>query len=451
MKRTLLALTLMTLALSSCGPHISDRERWDEAARLEIERTRRYFENVTNLEEGSAGYGLVLDRFSDRGMSSIAATGFALGGYPVYVEEGLMEKEKAEETAERTIDTLLRIQADPSASYGGCLSHFVHVNSGARFAASEVSTIDTALAVSGALVAGEYFRGRVKEKAEVFWRNVDFNAFKVSPDMKEYISMGVKDPAASPVEQIGKWDRYAEQLCIYLLGAGNPEPEHRIGGKFYKGMLKDRGTYAGHECIHSWFGSIFTYQYSHAFFDFRDYVDGKGVDWFDNSVEASLASYAFSQDKQYRNLYRTYGEKSWGLTACDTPMGYSGHLGALPRSYGWNERDLEIGGTIAPAGAIGSVIFTPELSLSALEHYQSLSRLSDDDFGLRDAYNLDWCGHEWFDTDYVSIDKGISLLMLGNYRHDNFLAELGINNPYIQEGLAENSFVRKDGGNDDGH
>ena len=48
--------------------------------------------------------------------------------------------------------------------------------------------------------------------------------------------MGISDLDA-PV-QLSPWDYYAEQLMIYILGAGNPNPEHRISSKFYKTKKK---------------------------------------------------------------------------------------------------------------------------------------------------------------------------------------------------------------------
>ena len=38
------------------------------------------------------------------------------------------------------------------------------------------------------------------------------------------------------------------------------------------------------------FGSLFTYQFSHAWVDFRGIVDEKGVNWFENSVHATIAN-----------------------------------------------------------------------------------------------------------------------------------------------------------------
>ena len=148
-----------------------------------------------------------------------------------------MTMEKAFQCADKTLDTVLRIQADEETSYKGCLSHFVNSSTGKRSGTSEISTIDTALLVSGAITAGEYFKGDVQTKANTLWSNVDFNQFVVKSGAgKSCISMGVKAP--NNPQQLGPWDYYAEQLMIYILGAGNPNENHRISSLFYKNVTK---------------------------------------------------------------------------------------------------------------------------------------------------------------------------------------------------------------------
>lgn len=91
----------------------------------------------------------------------------------------------------------------------------------------------------------------------------------------------------------GHWDFYAEQLSLYVLAAGSPT--HPID--VYDGFTRHKASYKNCEpFIHSWFGSLFTYQFSHAWVDFRGLVDRDGVDWFNNSVVASQASRQFAID-----------------------------------------------------------------------------------------------------------------------------------------------------------
>ena len=434
MKKILL-LPLLLLSLIGCNQNKSAIDF--VAMSREIKGCYTYFQHSTNYEEGSSGYGLTLDRWTNKSMSSIAATGFLLASYPVFVEEGLMEKSETEQIVDKTFDTILRIQADEETSYAGCLSHFVNKMTGKRYDSnSEISTIDTAILVSGAIVASEYFPS-TKEKANTIWSNVDYNQFITKQNGKSYISMGIKDlehPA-----QLGAWDYYAEQLMIYIIGAGNPNPEHRISNLFYKNFTKATGKYADISHIYSWFGSLFTYQYSQAFFNFRNYYDDKGRNYFDNSVAASKTAYQYCVDN--KGSYKTFSENSWGLTACDTPLGYSGLLGTPPRGYSDSSRQyLMIQGTVAPTAALGSMPFTPEESSRALKYFQSLEKLNDEDFGLRDAFNLDFNGSEWYCGDYIGIDKGIEVLQLYNFMNNDFVCNLSMKNPYVIEGFTNNGF-----------
>lgn len=63
-----------------------------------------------------------------------------------------------------------------------------------------------------------------------------------------------------------------------MLSAGSPT--YPLDSDPYYAFGRLEGNYGEHTFIHSWFGSIFTYQYSHAFVDFRGLEDEKGTDWY---------------------------------------------------------------------------------------------------------------------------------------------------------------------------
>lgn len=446
MKKSLLVLPLLLLTVVGCSKENKPDDQTPEEKTYdyapidqELKGCYNYFTKTSNYKEDSKGYGLALDRYSNKASSSIAATGFLLGSYPVFVEQGYLTKDDAFAIVDKSLDTMLRIQNDTTTSYAGCISHFVDISTGKRLGESEISTIDTAILVSGAVTAGEYFKGTVKEKANELWGNVDYTQFTTTKGGKPYISMGVKSP--SDHTQLSPWDYYAEQLMIYILGAGNPVESHRISSTYYKNITKAKGTYGGHTHIYSWFGSLFTYQFSHAFFNFKQYNDYKGVNYFTNSVEASLSDYQYCQDRS--EYYKTFSSSSWGLTACDTPNGYSGLLGTPPRGY--QDASIEymrIEGTVAPTAALGSMPFTPDESYRALKYYQSLPKLNDSYFGLRDSFNLDVNGAEWFCGDFIGIDKGIEVLQLYNFKNTDFVSNLAMNNQYVIEGFTNNEFVK---------
>ena len=406
----------------------------------ELKGCYNYFMDTTNFNEDSKGYGLTQDRLTDKSLSSIAATGFLIASYPVFVELKYMEYDIAKNIINKTFDTILNIQSDKTTSYAGCISHFVDKTTGKRYGTSEISTIDTAILVSGVISSAQYFKDDIIiEKGNKIWSNVDYNKFETIRDGKHYISMGIAD--LDNPKQLSPWDYYAEQLMIYILGSGNPNPEHRISSIFYKTITKQKGTFNGISHIYSWFGSLFTYQFSQAFFNFKLYNDENGINYYANSVKASKTDFFYC--KSLQKNYKTFTTPSWGLTASDIPGGYSGELGAKPRGFGGDsEQYLKIQGTVAPTAAISSMPFTPNESYDALVYYQSNKEICHEKYGLIDAFNFDYEGVQWYDKDFIGIDKGIEVLQMYNYIDTDFVANLAMNNPYVIDGFINNGFIK---------
>lgn len=73
-----------------------------------------------------------------------------------------------------------------------------------------------------------------------------------------------------------------------------------------------------------------------------------------------------------------------------------------------------------------------------MRNYYSLDRLKGV-YGFVDAYNLD---RNWYDTDVIGIDKGISLLMLANYT-DDMVYRVVMQNRNILDGLALLQITKK--------
>ncbi len=394
----------------------------EDIVAFEMKGAFDFFWEQANTDATSPGYGLIRDRYpGSEGVASIASVGFGLTAYVVGVEKGYITRQEGYERAAGTLDTLLGMERTEGFYY-----HFVNMSNGKRAWNSEVSNIDTAILLMGVLTAGEYFGGDVAVKAEQIYAAVNWPWF-VDPSRSMFYM------AYRPEKGFeGHWDFYAEQLMLYVLAAGSDT--YPLDEKPYYTFTRHYGKYAeGQPFIHSWFGSIFTYQYSHAWIDFRGYVDKKGVNWFDNSVEASLAHYRFATAMDAK--YETLGPDAWGLSACDGPGGYNGLYGAPPSGY--DNKAHFIDDTIPPAGAIGSIIFTPEQTQQAMRNYYTLEPLKGR-YGFKDAYNLT---KNWFASDVIGIDKGISLLMLANYENDT-VHNIAMHNVHIQQGLERLHLVK---------
>lgn len=184
-------------------------------------RTFRFFWETTNPANG-----LARDRFPSPSPASIAAVGFALTAYPVGVERGFITHREARD---RVLTTLRFFHGAPQgpASRGmtghhGFFYHFLDMTTGERAGDSELSTVDTALFLSGALFCQSYFDGanrdevEIRDLAEKIYRRVDWRWAQVRPPA---ISHGWS-PECGFLEY--DWRGYNEAMIVYLLALGSP-------------------------------------------------------------------------------------------------------------------------------------------------------------------------------------------------------------------------------------
>ncbi|MCG8501165.1 MAG: hypothetical protein MJB12_12240 [Firmicutes bacterium] len=402
-------------------PQLTDHELLD----LESRKCFDFFWNEATTDFDSPGYGLIRDRVpGDDKISSIASVGFGLTALVIGVERGWITYDQGHERALGTLHTLL----NNVEQVNGFFYHFVDMDTAKRAWNCEVSVIDTAIALNGAITAGEYFGGEIKEKAQQIYERVDWNWYR-DPNRNQFY-MGY-----SPENGFsGWWDFYAEQFMLYFLGAASPT--HPVNANMFYDFIRNYKAYGDYPAfIHSWFGSLFTHQFSYAWFDMRNKVDREGVNWWRNSVIASKVSRQFSIDNA--DKYRTFGPNSWGLTACDGPDGYSGLYGTPPS--GFNNDQHKVDGTVPPAGAAGSIVFTPQEVIDTLQNYYNNHPDLWGKYGFNDAYNLD-VTPVWYAEDVIGIDKGITLLMIENYR-TGLVWDLFMKNKYVQAGMKKVGLV----------
>lgn len=381
-----------------------------------LEREQRgcfdyFWEEVSFSEET---YGLVRDNTVHKNVCSIAATGFGLPAIIIGVERGYI---RYAEGHERVLRTLRTMKEKPERVHG-FYYHFIEIDTAKRFGRSEVSIIDTAIFLMGAMVAAQYFGGEVEEIWEEIYREVEWPWYH-NPE-KDQFYMGYSEQMGG---HFGAWDHYAEQFMMYFLGVAAPKypvpPTVFYDCPLYCNTYKDSGM-----IYHSSGGGLFVYQFSHAFIDFRGKRDRRGIDWFENSVRATKANRQYCIDNPLG--LKTYGENAWGMTACSTPTGYSGAMGALPCL---GNQQICPDGTIPPCGPIGSIVFTPKESISAMNFFAQDEKLWGK-YGFVDAYNLD-VEPAWYSAEVIGIDKGISILMIENYR-SGLIWKLTNQNKYIR-------------------
>ncbi|MBO4623085.1 MAG: hypothetical protein J5691_04260 [Bacilli bacterium] len=390
----------------------------------EEEASFNFFWETQNVNELLGGCGLIPDRYPSNGLASIASVGYGLASYIAGVKNGYITRQ---EGYDRCLLTLSHVKDLPKVH--GFYYHFYQEKTGSVASGSEISNIDSAIFFCGALAAGKYFGDEVERLSRSIYEEAEWDWFVNPKTNNFYMSYDGSNFS-------GAWDVYGEQLMMYFLGAGSPT--HPIDKKVYYAFKRNTGTYKGHTAICSWFGSIFTYQFSHAFIDFRFMVDENGTNWFDNSVEATLANYEYCVTNPEN--FNTFAKDQWGVTASDVPGGYSGLLGTYPAGTGM-QKNFKNDGTIACCGAIGSLPFAPDQVMPVFKNYATLL---DGDligvYGFKDAFNFD--GQKvWIAGSVIGIDKGITVLMIENYRSE-IIWDTFMQIDYIQNAIDILGFTR---------
>ncbi len=431
-----------------------------EPLKWEISADQESF--LDNLEHDTFNYfwkttdprnGLTPDRFPHPEISSVAGIGFALTAYVVGVKRGYIERAQAAARTLTTLNFLLQAPQGPQstrvAGYKGFFYHFLDLRSGNRFEDSELSTIDTALLMVGALSSQTFFDGaadverKIRDCAEALYRRVDWT-WAYSLHQKPLISLGWY-PEFGFLDY--DWSGYSEAMILYILTLASPTHpiEANVWDKWTSTYQWE--TFYGFSYVN--FGPLFGHQYSHIWIDFRGifdkYMSSKGIDYFENSRRAAYANRAYCIDNPEK--WRGYSALMWGLTASDGPnpdkTPEDGFHNYWARGCGANYRRDD--GTLAPTAAGGSVAFAPAISVPTLEHLRTeLGEKVYGEYGFRDAFNLSYRGSSstsqgWFGKDYLAIDQGPILLMIENYR-TGFIWDLMKRNDHIQKGLRRAGF-----------
>jgi hypothetical protein len=196
---------------------------------------------------------------------------------------------------------------------------------------------------------------------------------------------------------------------IYLLAIGSPS--HPVSPELWKNFTRPVMEFEGYSYI-SGTDPIFVHQYSHAWFDFRNKRDAY-TNYFENSVIATRAHKAFCLAHP-----QWFNEDYWGVTASDSVVGYRGWGG--PPAMG------PLDGSVVPSAAAGSLPFLPADCLSVLRAMrEKWGRLAWTRYGFVDAFHAT---ANWYDTDVLGIDQGISVLMAENLR-SGFVWSTFMSNP----------------------
>jgi hypothetical protein len=177
------------------------------------------------LHETNPDNGLVRDKTDPKAPVSIAAVGMALATIPVIVQRGVMIREFAAKLTLTRLRYLLGCPQGPepdASGYKGFFYHFLDIETGRRVWECELSTVDTAFLLAGALTVGTFFDGDAAAEAEIrgladrLYRRVDWNWAR---DGGPTLTHGWR-PETGFIPH--RWDGYDEGLLLYILGLGSP-------------------------------------------------------------------------------------------------------------------------------------------------------------------------------------------------------------------------------------
>jgi len=409
-------LAFATVGLSAAAsPRLADA---DHAFLDDVQRRAvRYFAEQCDVETGLARDRAPADGAFSRAPSSVAATGFALTAWCIADERGWL---RSGEARRQVIKTLRFVAANHAAEHGW-LFHFVDATDGQRVWQSEASTIDTALFLQGALLAREYLRDPdVNQLVNELYARIDW---RWALDGGDTLLHGWR-PESGFIAH--RWDSYAEQMGLYLLGLGAPSRALPVSA-WEAWQRGPRVAQGGQTFIGA--GPLFTHQYAHAWFDFRGQHD-RHADYWQNSVDATLAQREWSAAQSAR--FPLWSRDLWGLTASDSARGYVA-WGAPGR------RDDESDGTLVPCAPGGSLPFAPRECLTALRRMREIgSEKVWGRYGFADAFNP----HTgWVSPDVIGINVGITLVMAENLRSGSVWRTF-MRAPEVQRGLRLAGFTR---------
>ncbi len=404
------------------------------------------------LFETNPANGLVIDKTANDWPASIAATGLALAAYPVGVKRGFISHAAA---VERTLATLRFFWNSPQGTepdatgYQGFYYHFLDMQSGRRASQSELSTIDSALLLAGALTAGMFFDAATGDEQEIrtladgLYRRANW---QWAQNDGATVTHGWKPESGFLAY---RWEGYDEALLLYILGLGSPvHPLPRTSYVAWTSTYRWERCY-GYDYLYS--GPLFTHQLSHLWIDFRGIQDAfmreKGIDYFENSRRATYVQREYAIDNPLG--FAHYGGECWGLTASEGPGPDTLNVAGTERQFfDYVGRGVPYGpddGTMAPWAVAASLPFAPGIVLPTLDYcIHDLKLTESNRYGFKASFNPTYPvasgdPHGWVSPWHFGLNEGPTILMIENYR-TGLLWQLMRGCPYIVEGLRRAGF-----------
>ena len=368
--------------------------------------------------------GLARERLSSGELVTSGGSGFGLMAMIVAVERNWITRDAAI-TRWRTIVNFLKA-AD---RFHGAWPHWMNGSTGKviPFSANDDGgdLVETAFLIQGLLTVRQYLNVNNSEESalinditnlynEVEWswytqNNQDVLYWHWSPNLNWEINLQIRG--------------HNETQITYILAAGSdtygiPLATYANGYARNGAMVNERQIYGQTLNLGSGFGGpLFFTHYSFLGLDPRQLKDTY-ADYWEQNVSHTLINQAYCIENPKN--FVGYSDVCWGLTASDTPGGYTAHSPS-------NDR-----GVITPTAAISSIPYTPDASMAAMRHfYDVLGDRLWGEYGFYDAFSPT---EAWVANSYLAIDQGPIICMIENHR-SGLLWDLFMSAPEVRQGL----------------
>ncbi len=407
--------------------------------------TLEYYVREVNFRNG-----LIADKTQPGSPCSIAAVGMALAAYPVIVERGHLPREMMAERALRKLRFFHEAPQGPqrdATGYKGLYYHFLDMETGRRVWDCELSTVDTAFLLAGALTVAAYFVGdteperEVRTLADALYRRADWDWAR---NGGATLTHGWR-PETGFLPY--RWEGYDEALLLYALALGSPT--YPLPPESYAAWASTYQWKRIYDIEYLYSGPLFTHQLSHMWVDFRGLQDAflreRGIDYFENSRRATLVhrEYAVRNPLEWEG----YGEHCWGITASDGPGWVKRKVNGIERQfYDYIARGAPYGpddGTVAPWAVLASLPFAPEVVLPTVVNFARMDLGMLEPYGFKATFNqtfpVEGSDRGWVSPWHFGIDQGPVILMIENYR-TGLVWEVMKRCPYLEAGLRRAGF-----------
>ena len=371
--------------------------------------------------------------------------------YPIGVERKYLSRNEA---IKRTLKKLRFFHDGPEGKgtdaigYRGFYYHFLDMKTGHRTWNSEVSTIDTAFLLAGALTAAQYFDRETKDEREIrvladaLYRRADWHWAR---NGALTVTLGWK-PETGFIKY--RWTGYSEALILYVLALASPTfPLPAESYRAWTRTYKWTNLY-GHEFLYA--GPLFIHQLSHMWIDFRgiqdEYMRGKQSTISKTPGEQSTPSNntPFAIQKDSRVTASTSGESRRAMgqdRQCgESRAAWCAFMIMLRAEFRMGRMTARL-----PRGpSLASLPFAPEIVLPSLNYFNQQFPEMTSHYGFKCSYNPTFADAKknkngWVSLGYYGLDQGPIVAMIENYR-TGFLWRLMRNCPYIVEGLRRAGF-----------